>query len=207
MCTDLREFDRAFEKTRHVLIFVSVMNTTQQIRKHSQATQLEGFDYNNHGADDMDEFLHTPFHPAGASVMNKQKKPNLAGKASINSSRRPYGGSKYATGAQNDALSDILAQIDELRRKNDETDAKFQRSVQHLVSMHDWATKTTKKVRELEDKLENATEATKKAEAEVLRLQELMSKSIQQDTLTGSRRKKRSKTDAPKYSKSESSGV
>eukprot|EP00889_Picochlorum_renovo_P001792 jgi/Picre1/28822/NNA_004219.t1 len=180
------------------------MNTTQQIRKTPQASPHEGFDYNNHGADDMDDFLHTPFHPAGASMMTKQKKPDLVGKSTINPMQRVNEDPKYSI--HTEVLRDVLGQIDELRRKNDETDAKFQRSVQHLVSMHDWATKTTTKVRELEDKLESATKATKKAEAEVLRLQELISKSIQQDT-TRTKRKKRSKTNAPKYSKSESSGV
>lgn len=188
-----------------MLVFASVMNTTQQIRKTPQALPHEGFDYNNHGADDMDDFLHTPFHTAGGSMMTKQKKPDLVEKSTMNPIQRVNEDAKYST--HNEVLRDILSQIDELRRKNDETDAKFQRSVQHLVSMHDWATKTTKKVRELEDKLESATKATKKAEAEVLRLQELMSKSIQQDTVTRTRRKKRSKTNAQKYSKSESSGV
>jgi chromosome segregation ATPase len=68
----------------------------------------------------------------------------------------------------------IVKQMDDMRRKYEHSEKRYKQSVSYLVSMHDWATKITKKLREVEARCDNAENALASSQEEISRLQQMI---------------------------------
>lgn len=126
---------------------------------------------------EMENMLKSPFYfPTEKNILGNYSRAS------------PGGGKRMKLRQDANSLIDIYKELDRMRQKQQQHDMEMRNCVEYIRSMHEWASRTTKRMRELEEKCAMAENLAKTAEAEVLRMQEKLSQNIKNEFVLGTTR-------------------